>query len=145
MNRRPKKDANLLNNSDKYYQQELCEFASEIQDVLMKDQAVYFITQLRNGYREILAKKSLDNAFSHRSDSFREGRLIFLVHQFKLYLKEENAIWYVLQLLQSVKCVLEHQSCKKRSMNFCWCLTMMTPMTLGFSCLKRIHMQYLSI
>ena len=36
-------DANLLNNSDKYYQQELCEFESEIQDVLMKDQAVYFI------------------------------------------------------------------------------------------------------
>ena len=48
--------------------QALCEFASEIQDVLMKDQAFYFITQLRNRYREILAEKGLDNAFSHRSD-----------------------------------------------------------------------------
>ena len=140
MNRRPQKDANLLNNSDKYCQQELCEFASEIQDVLMKDQAVYFITQLRNRYRKILAEKGLDNAFSHRSDRLREGCLILLVHQFKLYLKEENAIWYVLQLLQSVKCVLEHQNCKKRSMNFCWCLTMMTLMTIRFSCLNTIHM-----
>ena len=76
---------------------------------------------------------------------FREGCLIILVHQFKLYLKEENSTWYVLQLLQSVKCVLEHQNCKKRSMNFCWCLTMMTLMTLGLSCHKTIHMQYLSI
>ena len=68
INGRPNKDANLLNNSDKYYQQALCGFASEIPDVLMKDQAVYFITQLRNRYRGILAKTSLDNAFSHRSD-----------------------------------------------------------------------------
>ena len=45
MNRRPNKDANLLSNSDKYYQQVLCEFVSEMQDVLMKDQAVYFITK----------------------------------------------------------------------------------------------------
>ena len=37
MNRRPKKDANFLNDSDKYYQQALCELVSEIQDVLMKD------------------------------------------------------------------------------------------------------------
>ena len=75
MNRRPQKDANLLNNSDKYYQQALCEFASEIQDVLMKDQAVYFITQLRNRYREILAEKGLDNAFSHRSDRLKKRLL----------------------------------------------------------------------
>ena len=65
---KPKKDANLLNNSHKYYQQALCEFSSEIQDVLMKDQAVYFITQQRNRCREILAEEGLDNAFSHRSD-----------------------------------------------------------------------------
>ena len=75
MNRRPKKDANLLNNSDKYYQQALCEFASEIQDVLMKDQAVYFITQLRNRNREILAEKGLDNAFLHRSDRLQRRLL----------------------------------------------------------------------
>ena len=48
MNRRPKKEANLLNNSDKFYQQALCELVSEIQDVLMKDKAVYFITQLKS-------------------------------------------------------------------------------------------------
>ena len=146
VNRRPKKDTNLLNNSDKYYQQALCEFASEIQDVLMKDQAVYFTTQLlRNRYREILTEKGLDNAFYVGQIDFREGCSILLVHQFKLYLKEINSICYVFQLLQSMKCVLEHQNCKKRSINLCWCLTMMTLMTLGFSCLNTIHMQYLSV
>ena len=73
--RRPKKDANLLNNSDSYYQQALCELVSEIQDALMKDQAVYFITQLRNGYGEILAEKGLDNAFSYRSDRLQRRLL----------------------------------------------------------------------
>ena len=90
-----------------YYQQALFEFASEMQDVLMKDQAVYFITQLR-----------LIMPFHIGYIDFREGCLIILVHQFKLYLKEENSIWYVLQLLQSMKCVLEHQNCQKKINEF---------------------------
>ena len=75
LNRRPKKDANLLNNSNKYYQQALCELVSEIQDVLMKDQAVYFMTQVRNRYREIVAEESLDNSFSVRSDRLQRRLL----------------------------------------------------------------------
>ena len=76
MNRRPKRlQTCSITQKSMIYQQALCKFASEIQDVLMKDQAVYFITQLINRCREILAKKGLDNTVSHRSDRLQRRLL----------------------------------------------------------------------
>ena len=62
----------MKDNLENDYDSALIELISEINDELMKDQAVLYITYLRKRYIEILAEKAFTIALSYRSDRLQK-------------------------------------------------------------------------